>query len=166
MIRFLSPRVWRRLERRAVRDHERYLEQHLIELAEKRTTVMGPVASPAGNVIQLQVSDHLLVLGGVSAGTVARVLGRVASGQPLHLVRSGRYGPHWWIAIGSAVGSGSVGSVGSAVEGTAVEGAVGAAVEEVVLGRRLQIIHDRGPHLPSEITSPSDREALPQLTLT
>lgn len=115
----LSRRVWRRLERRALRGHDRDLQRHLRDLAGHRPAVLDTDASWMSGVVSLQLSGHRLVLGGVAASTAWDVLAMTLSPTSLRLTKAGRYGPFWWIAVK-------------------------AAEERVILATHLQLHHDRG----------------------
>lgn len=117
----LGRRAWRRLERRAVRGHERDLQRHVRELADSRPAVLHADAWSTSGVVSLQLSGHRLLLGGVSPSRAWDLLAMTIS-TPLELTKAGRYGPFWWIAVGGEE-------------------------EQVVVGTHLRLHHDPGrPH--------------------
>jgi hypothetical protein len=103
-------RSWRRVERRAVADHERWLAGQLRGLAAARTPVFcgagaEPGATPAG-IVDLRLRGWQLLLAGVAASPRAD-LDRAARLGRLRLAGAGRYGRFWWIEIvtdGAAAG--------------------------------------------------------------
>ena len=125
----LSRRAWRRLERHALRNHDRALRHHLGELARRRPVVHHADASWISGTVALHLSGHRLLLGGVAPSTVWDVLALTISPAPIELTRAGRYGPYWWIAVGGDE-------------------------EQVILARHLQLIHDPGRSDRSELDLP------------
>jgi hypothetical protein len=95
----LNRRTWRRLERSALRGHDRDLHSHLSELTETGPTVLNTDTSWTGGVVALQLPRHRLVLGGVTASMAWDILAMSFSAAPLTLRKSGRYGRYWWIEI-------------------------------------------------------------------
>lgn len=93
---------WRRIERRALADHERDLLASLRALGAAGTPVLGleVATGPAGTIVRLVLPQHRLTLAGV-AGAAARDARQVVAargpGQTLVLAGSGRYGPWWWL---------------------------------------------------------------------
>lgn len=103
-------RSWRRVERRAVADHEKSLAAKLRRLAAARVSVFWAAESAAGQttagIVRLRLRGWQLLLAGVAAGPRAD-LERAARQGRLRLDAAGRYGRFWWIEIvsdGAAVG--------------------------------------------------------------
>jgi hypothetical protein len=104
---------WRRVERRAVADHERWLAAKLRRLAAAQVPVFWGAESPAGQVtartagiVRLRLAGWQLLLAGVAAGPRAD-LERAGRQGRLRLNAAGRYGKLWWIEIvadGAAAG--------------------------------------------------------------
>ena len=115
----LGRRTWRRLERRAVRGHDRYLLRRLRELSASKPSVLDATGSWMPGALSLQLSGHRLLMGGVAPSAVWSVLARAHSPTPVRLLRGGRYGKLWWIAVGGDE-------------------------EQVVLARHLQLLDDPG----------------------
>ena len=132
---FLSARAWRRLERRALRGHDRDLQTHLIELAQTEPDVVEVDASSAPGAVLIRFASHRLVLVGVSIATAAAAAGLTQSGFEVRLAKGGRYGSHWWVALSSATGE-----------------------QVTILGARLRLTHDRGPRRHSDTAQPVDRQ--------
>ncbi len=93
----LGRRTWRRMERSAVRDHERDLMDRLHKLVGH--VLEHAMASADMRALSFRFSGRLLLLGGVSPATASEVL-NLASRSPLHLLDCGRYGPFWWVSVG------------------------------------------------------------------
>jgi hypothetical protein len=130
---FLSRRVWRRLERSALRGHDRDLLGHLRELAARRPAVFDTDGSWMSGVMALQLSGHRLVLGGVHPSTAWDVFALALSPAPLELTQAGRYGPFWWIGL-TGTGEGRE--------------------EKVVLATHLHLRHDPGRSQQAEVHLP------------
>lgn len=104
---------WRRVERRAVADHEQWLAATLRRLAAAKVPVFWATDSAAGQttartagIIRLRLRGWQLLLAGVAAGPRAD-LERAGRQGRLRLEAAGRYGRFWWIEIvsdGAAVG--------------------------------------------------------------
>jgi hypothetical protein len=107
---------WRRVERRAVADHERWLAAKLRGLAAARVPVFGTAESaggrataptaPTAGIVRLRLQGWQLLLAGVAAGPSAD-LQRAGRRGRLRLGAAGRYGRLWWIEIvsdGAAAG--------------------------------------------------------------
>jgi hypothetical protein len=104
---------WRRVERRAVADHERWLAAKLRRLTAAQVPVFWAAESAAGQaaawttgIIRLRLQGWQLVLAGVAAGPRAD-LERAGRQGRLRLSAAGRYGKFWWIEIvseGAAAG--------------------------------------------------------------
>lgn len=93
---------WRRLERRAVAEHERWLAAKLRGFGEARVAVFwGPESTPAARtagIVRLGLKGWQLLLAGVAPGPRAEL--EHANGQGrLFLQAGGRYGKFWWIEI-------------------------------------------------------------------
>ena len=93
---------WRRVERRAVADHEQWLAAKLRGLAAAKVSVFGPPLSTAGQttagIVRLRLRGWHLLLAGVASGPRAE-LERTARQGRLRLDAAGRYGRFWWIEI-------------------------------------------------------------------
>jgi hypothetical protein len=123
---------WRRAERRAVAEHERWLVAKLRWLAAARVPVFwvaeGAVGQPAAmtaGIVRLRRPGWQLLLAGVAPGPRAD-LERAARQGRLRLSGAGRYGKLWWIEI----------VAGSAARGEKV----------VLLGSHLRLIPASGGH--------------------
>lgn len=134
MKEFLGPRTWRRIERRAIRSHDRDLGRHLAALTRAASTVVDVHISSSPGAALVRLAGHRLILGPVSRAATDAVGGLVQSGSDVRLARAGRYGRNWWIAVTSSAGD-----------------------EVILLGGRLQITHDRGRQVPSDTALPTDR---------
>jgi hypothetical protein len=132
---------WRRAERRAVAEHERWLAAKLRRLTAAKVPVFwvtesaaNQVADMTAGIVRLRRPGWLLLVAGVASGPRAD-LERAARQGRLRLAAAGRYGKFWWIEI-------------------ATESA--ARVEKVVLlGSHLQLIPAGGGHGPSASWAPS-----------
>jgi len=93
---------WRRVERRAVADHEQWLAAKLRGLAAAKVSVFGPPLSTAGQttagIVRLRHRGWQLLLAGVASGPRAE-LERAGRLGRLRLDAAGRYGRFWWIEI-------------------------------------------------------------------
>lgn len=99
---------WRRAERRAVADHERWLAAKLRRLATASAPVFQatPPAAGTAGIVDLRLRGWQLLLAGVAAGPRAD-LARASRQGRLRLDATGRYGRLWWIEIvrdGAAAG--------------------------------------------------------------
>jgi hypothetical protein len=94
---------WRRMERRAIADHERWLAAQLRRLAAAKVVVFWATESAqatarTAGIVRLGLRDWHLLLAGVASGPRAQL--ERASGQGrLHLDAAGRYGKFWWIEV-------------------------------------------------------------------
>jgi hypothetical protein len=95
---------WRRAERRAVADHERWLAAKLRRLTAARVPVFwvtesaNQVADMAAGIVRMRRPGWQLLLAGVASGPRAD-LERAARQGRLRLAAAGRYGKFWWIEI-------------------------------------------------------------------
>jgi hypothetical protein len=96
---------WRRVERRAVADHEQWLAANLRRLAAARVSVVWAAESAAGQatartagIVRLRHRGWQLLLAGVASGPRAE-LERAGRLGRLRLDAAGRYGRFWWIEI-------------------------------------------------------------------
>lgn len=126
----LSRWAWRRLERRALKGHDRELHEHLREVTETHPTVARAEVSWISGVVSLQLSGHRLLLAGVTPTTAWDTLALSMSAAPVVLRRSGRYGSSWWVSL-----SGDR--------------------EQVVLARHIQLVHDPGRTRPARMDLPA-----------
>jgi hypothetical protein len=101
---------WRRMERRAVADHEHWLGAKLHGLAAEKVSVFGAAPSTAGQtaagIVRLRLRGWQLLLAGVASGPRAD-LERAGRQGRLRLAAAGRYGRFWWIEVvrdGAAAG--------------------------------------------------------------
>jgi hypothetical protein len=105
----LGLRWWRRAERRAVADYERWTGQTLRRLAFTQTPVLAAsaagwppgTAGPAG-VVSLTLPGWQVLLAGVAQGPRIALLSQAA----LHLDAAGRYGRFWWLQVQAGRGQG------------------------------------------------------------
>jgi hypothetical protein len=123
---------WRRAERRAVAEHERWLAAKLRELTAATVPVFWVTESAASQVadmttgiVRMRRPGWQLLMAGVAAGPRAD-LERAARQGRLRLDAAGRYGKFWWIEI----------ATDSATRGEKV----------VLLGSHLRLIPARGGH--------------------
>ena len=96
---------WRRAERRAVAEHERWLAAKLRRLTAAKVPVFwvtesaaNQVADMAAGIVRLRRPDWQLRMAGVASGPRAE-LERVARHGRLRLDAVGRYGKFWWIEV-------------------------------------------------------------------
>ena len=123
---------WRRAERRAVAEHERWLAAKLRGLTGARVPVFwvmegaaSRVADMKAGIVRMRRPGWQLLLAGVASGPRADLEHAARQGR-LRLAAAGRYGKFWWIEI-------------------ATDSA--ARVEKVVLlGSHLQLIPSSGGH--------------------
>jgi hypothetical protein len=104
-------RFWRRAERKAVAEHERWLAAKLRRLTAARVPVFwvmesaaNQVADMTAGIVRMRRPGWQLLLAGVASGPRAD-LERAARRGRLRLAAAGRYGKFWWIEI--AAGSGA-----------------------------------------------------------
>ena len=122
---------WRRAERRAVAEHERWLAAKLRRLTAARIPVFwmmesaaNQVADMTAGIVRMRRPGWQLLLAGVASGPRADLEHAARQGR-LRLHAAGRYGKFWWIEIATD----------------------GAAREKVVLlGSHLQLIPASGGH--------------------
>jgi hypothetical protein len=92
---------WRRAERKAVADHERWLAAKLHGLAAARIPVFraaGRAAAGTAGTVDLRLRGWQLLMAGVAAGPRGDLEAAARRGR-LHLDAAGRYGRLWWIEI-------------------------------------------------------------------
>lgn len=123
---------WRRAERRAVAEHERWLAAKLRRLTAARFPVFWVTESAANRVadmttgiVRMRRPGWQLLMAGVASGPRAD-LERAARQGRLRLDAAGRYGKFWWIEI----------ATDSAARGEKV----------VLLGSHLRLIPASGGH--------------------
>src|ERR1700738_3232500 len=123
---------WRRAERRAVAEHERWLATKLQRLTAARVpefwvTESAPnqVADMTAGIVRMRRPGWQLLIAGVASGPRADLEHPPRQGR-LRLDAAGRYGKFWWIEI----------ATDSAARGEKV----------VLLGSHLQLIPASGGH--------------------
>jgi hypothetical protein len=123
---------WRRAERRAVAEHERWLVAKLRRLAAARVpafwvteSAANRVADMTAGIVRMRRPGWLLLMAGVASGPRADLEHAARQGR-LRLDAAGRYGKFWWIEVASD----------SASRGEKV----------VLLGSHLQLIPTGGGH--------------------
>jgi hypothetical protein len=123
---------WRRAERRAVAEHERWLAAELRRLTATRVPVfwvteseVNQVADMTTGIVRMRRPGWQLLIAGVASGPRADLEHAARHGR-LRLDAAGRYGKFWWIEV----------STDSAVRGAKV----------VLLGSHLQLIPRGGGH--------------------
>ena len=124
--------TWRRAERRAVAEHERWLAAKLRWLTAARVPVFwvtesaaNQVADLAAGIVRLRRPGWQLLIAGVASGPRADLEHAARQGR-LRLDAGGRYGKFWWIEVATDSAS---------------------RVEKVVLlGSHLQLIPTGGGH--------------------
>jgi hypothetical protein len=96
---------WRRVERRAVAAHERWLAAKLRRLTAAKVPVTwvtesaaNQVADRAAGIVRMRRPGWQLLLAGVAAGPRADLEHAARQGR-LRLEAAGRYGKFWWIEI-------------------------------------------------------------------
>jgi hypothetical protein len=96
---------WRRAERRAVAEHERWLAAKLRRLAAARVPVFWVAESAASQaadmtagIVRMRRPGWQLLIAGVASGPRAD-LERAARRGRLRIDAVGRYGKFWWIEI-------------------------------------------------------------------
>ena len=127
---FLGKRVWHRLEKSAVRSHERDLLRRLRALTAERPVVLDATGSWAPGALSLQLSGRRLLLGGVDPSAAWAVLAMAYSPPALQVVKGGRYGKLWWVAVATR------------------------HEEQVVLATHFQLLRDPGRPQESELDLP------------
>jgi hypothetical protein len=137
---------WRRAERRAVAEHERWLAAKLRRLTAARVPVFWVTESAANQmadmtagIVRMRCPGWQLLLAGVASGPRAD-LGRAARQGQLRLDAVGRYGKFWWIEV----------ATDSAARGEKV----------VLLGTHLQLIPASGGYGRAAAPRPVGRLAL------
>jgi hypothetical protein len=123
---------WRRAERRAVAEHERWLAAKLRRLTAARVPVFwvtesaaSQVADMTAGIVRMRRPGWQLRMAGVAPGPRVDLEHAARHGR-LRLDAAGRYGKFWWIEV----------SPDSAVRGEKV----------VLLGSHLQLIAAGGGH--------------------
>ena len=121
---------WRRAERRAFAEHERWLAAKLRRLTAARVPVFGVTESAASQVadmtagiVRMRRPGWRLLIAGVASGPRADLEHAARQGR-LRLDAAGRYGKFWWIEF----------ATDSAARGETV----------VLLGSHLQLIPASG----------------------
>ena len=96
---------WRRAERRAVAEHERWLAAELRRLTATRVPVFWETESEANQVadmttgiVRMRRPGWQLLIAGVASGPRADLEHAARQGR-LRLDAAGRYGKFWWIEI-------------------------------------------------------------------
>jgi len=123
---------WRRVERRAVAEHERWLAAKLQRLTAARVPVfwvtesaVNQVADMTAGIVRMRRPGWQLLIAGVAPGPRADLEHAARQGR-LRVDAAGRYGKFWWIEI----------ATDSAARGEKV----------VLLGSHLQLIPTGGGH--------------------
>ena len=123
---------WRRAERRAVAEHERWLVAKLRQLTADRVPVFWVTESAANQVtamtagiVRMRRPGWQLLIAGVASGPRADLEHAARQGR-LRLDAAGRYGKFWWIEV----------ATDGASQGENV----------VLLGSHLQLIPTGGGH--------------------
>jgi hypothetical protein len=123
---------WRRMERRALAEHERWLAAKLRRLTAARVPVFwvtesaaDQVADMTAGIVRMRRPGWQLLLAGVASGARADLEHAARRGR-LRLNAAGRYGKFWWIEI----------ATDSAAR----------AEKVVLLGSHLQLIPASGGH--------------------
>jgi hypothetical protein len=96
---------WRRAERRAVAEHERWLAAKLRRLTAARVPALwvtesaaDQVADMAAGIVRMRRPGWQLLLAGVASGPRADLEHAARQGR-LRLNAAGRYGKFWWIEV-------------------------------------------------------------------
>jgi hypothetical protein len=95
---------WRRAERRAVAEHERWLAAKLRRLTAARVPVFwvtesaNHVADMTAGIVRMRRPGWQLLIAGVASGPRADLEHAARQGR-LRLDAAGRYGKFWWIEI-------------------------------------------------------------------
>jgi hypothetical protein len=123
---------WRRVERRAIVEHERWLAAKLRRLTSTKVPVFwvmesaaNQVADMTAGIVRMRRPDWQLLIAGVASGPRANLEHAARQGR-LRLDAAGRYGKFWWIEI----------ATDTAARGEKV----------VLLGSHLQLIPTSGGH--------------------
>jgi hypothetical protein len=123
---------WRRAERRAVAEHERWVAAKLQRLTAARVPVFwetesaaSQVADTTAGIVRMRRPGWQLLMAGVASGPRADLEHAARQGR-LRLDAAGRYGKFWWIEI----------ATDNAARGEKV----------VLLGSHLQLIPASGGH--------------------
>src|ERR1700722_4301012 len=123
---------WRRAERRAVAEHERWLATKLQRLTAARVPVFwvtesapNRVADMTVGIVRMRRPGWQLLIAGVASGPRAD-LERAARQGRLRLDAAGRYGKFWWIEVAA--------------------GSAPCRENAVLLGSHLQLIPTGGGH--------------------
>ena len=139
-------RSWRRAERRAVADHERWLVAKLRRLAAATVPVFWVMESSASQaadltagIVRMRHPGWQLLIAGVASGPRADLEHAARQGR-LRLAAAGRYGKFWWVEI----------AAGSAARGEKV----------VLLGSHLRLIPASGGPGWAEAPRPAGHLAL------
>jgi hypothetical protein len=96
---------WRRAERRAIAEHERWLAAKLRRLTAARVPVFwvmesaaNQVADMTAGIVRMRRPGWQLLIAGVASGPRADLEHAARQGR-LRLNAAGRYGKFWWIEI-------------------------------------------------------------------
>ena len=96
---------WRRAERRAVAEHERWLAAKLRRLTAARVpefwvteSAANQAADMTAGIVRMSCPGWQLLLAGVASGPLADLEHAARRGR-LRLDAAGRYGKYWWIEI-------------------------------------------------------------------
>jgi hypothetical protein len=123
---------WRRAERRAVAEHERWLAAKLRRLAAARVpefwvaeSAAGQAAGMTAGIVRMRRPGWQLLIAGVASGPRADLEHAARRGR-LRIDGAGRYGKFWWVEI----------ATDSAARGEKV----------LLLGSHLQLIPASGGH--------------------
>jgi hypothetical protein len=93
-------REWRRMERRAVKGHERDLLAALEKLSSGRPEVTGIDVDPGtGLTVTMGLGRQQLVMGPLSPSSAAVVSRVRRDAEVVGFDAVGRYGPFWWIRL-------------------------------------------------------------------
>jgi hypothetical protein len=137
---------WRRMERRAVAKHERWLAAKLRRLTAARVPVFwvtesapSHVADMTAGIVRMRRPGWQLLIAGVASGPRADLKHAARQGR-LRLDAAGRYGKFWWIEV----------ATDSAARGEKV----------VLLGSHLQLIPAPGGHGRAAAPQPAGHLAL------
>jgi hypothetical protein len=96
---------WRRVQRRVVAEHERWVLSTLRRLAAEQVAALptcdqpsSPGAVGAAGIVRLDLPGWWLLLAGVAPEARAALAAAARQG-PLRLAGAGRYGPFWWVEV-------------------------------------------------------------------
>ena len=135
---------WRRAERRAVAEHERWLAAKLRRLTAARVPVFWVMESAANQaadltagIVRMRRPGWQLLLAGVASGPRADLEHAARQGR-LRLDAAGRYGRFWWIEIAtnSAARDEKVVLLGSHLQLIPASGGLGWAATPRPVGHR------------------------------